>query len=140
MIRNDRSVDVFVHKLRRKLERASPDWSYVHTHFGIGYRLAGEPADGAAVRELRPAAETTITSLAVDIAVSERFTFSQSTGSPARSAATAGANGSTHRCGQITSSGNFASAQWARNSASSLTSPSRRRTHPVAIGLQTATR
>jgi DNA-binding response OmpR family regulator len=64
MIRNDRSVDVFVHKLRRKLERASPDWSYVHTHFGIGYRLAGEPAEGAAVCELRPAAETTVTSLA----------------------------------------------------------------------------
>jgi DNA-binding response OmpR family regulator len=41
MIRNDRSVDVFVHKLRRKLERASPAWLYIHTHFGIGYRLAG---------------------------------------------------------------------------------------------------
>jgi DNA-binding response OmpR family regulator len=52
MIRNDRSVDVFVHKLRRKLERASPGWNYVHTHFGIGYRLAGEPVDGAPVHEL----------------------------------------------------------------------------------------
>jgi DNA-binding response OmpR family regulator len=47
MIRNDRSVDVFVHKLRRKLERASPRWRYVHTHFGIGYRLAGESVDGS---------------------------------------------------------------------------------------------
>jgi DNA-binding response OmpR family regulator len=45
MIRNDRSVDVFVHKLRRKLERASPAWQYVHTHFGIGYRLAAESVD-----------------------------------------------------------------------------------------------
>jgi DNA-binding response OmpR family regulator len=55
MIRNDRSVDVFVHKLRRKLERASPRWRYVHTHFGIGYRLAGESVDGPAPRELQPA-------------------------------------------------------------------------------------
>ncbi len=42
MVRNDRSVDVFVHKLRRKLERYSPGWSYIHTHFGVGYRLAPE--------------------------------------------------------------------------------------------------
>ena len=42
MIRNDRSVDVFVHKLRRKLEAASPDWRYIHTHFGIGYSFAAE--------------------------------------------------------------------------------------------------
>jgi DNA-binding response OmpR family regulator len=39
MVRNDRSVDVFVHKLRRKLERASPVWSYIQTHFGVGYQL-----------------------------------------------------------------------------------------------------
>jgi DNA-binding response OmpR family regulator len=58
MIRNDRSVDVFVHKLRRKLEDASPRWRYVHTHFGIGYRLAGELVDGGApVHDLRIAAE-----------------------------------------------------------------------------------
>lgn len=44
MVRNDRSVDVFVHKLRRKLERGSPGWAYIHTHFGIGYRLAPELA------------------------------------------------------------------------------------------------
>jgi DNA-binding response OmpR family regulator len=43
MVRNERSVDVFVHKLRRKLEHGSPGWSYIHTHFGIGYRLAAEP-------------------------------------------------------------------------------------------------
>jgi DNA-binding response OmpR family regulator len=53
MIRNDRSVDVFVHKLRRKLESASPSWRYVHTHFGIGYRLAGELLDSAEVHDLR---------------------------------------------------------------------------------------
>jgi len=36
----DRSVDVFVRKVRRKLEAVSPDWDYIHTHFGIGYRFA----------------------------------------------------------------------------------------------------
>jgi DNA-binding winged helix-turn-helix (wHTH) protein len=42
MVRGDRSVDVFVRKLRRKLEKASPRWRYIHTHFGIGYRFAAE--------------------------------------------------------------------------------------------------
>ena len=42
MVRGDRSVDVFVRKLRQKLEKASPDWRYIHTHFGIGYRFAAE--------------------------------------------------------------------------------------------------
>jgi DNA-binding response OmpR family regulator len=46
MVHGDRSVDVFVRKLRQKLERASPGWRYIHTHFGIGYRFAGEPVDG----------------------------------------------------------------------------------------------
>jgi DNA-binding winged helix-turn-helix (wHTH) protein len=48
MARGDRSVDVFVRKLRQKLEKASPEWRYIHTHFGVGYRFAAEPADGAA--------------------------------------------------------------------------------------------
>ncbi|HEY3726631.1 MAG TPA: response regulator transcription factor [Solirubrobacteraceae bacterium] len=48
MARGDRSVDVFVRKLRQKLERLSPGWRYVHTHFGVGYRFAAEPVDGAA--------------------------------------------------------------------------------------------
>jgi DNA-binding response OmpR family regulator len=43
MVRGDRSVDVFVRKVRQKLERASPGWRYIHTHFGIGYRFAAEP-------------------------------------------------------------------------------------------------
>jgi len=64
MIRNDRSVDVFVHKLRRKLERASPGWRYVHTHFGIGYRLAGEPAERGSVRDLLIAEEPVLEPLA----------------------------------------------------------------------------
>jgi DNA-binding response OmpR family regulator len=44
MAHGDRSVDVFVRKLRLKLEKASPDWSYIHTHFGVGYRLQPEPS------------------------------------------------------------------------------------------------
>ena len=47
MVRGDRSVDVFVRKLRQKLERLSPAWRYVHTHFGVGYRFAAEPTDAA---------------------------------------------------------------------------------------------
>ncbi|MGI8593185.1 MAG: winged helix-turn-helix domain-containing protein, partial [Solirubrobacteraceae bacterium] len=45
MAHGDRSVDVFVRKLRHKLEQASPGWRYIHTHFGIGYRFAPEPAE-----------------------------------------------------------------------------------------------
>src|SRR5436190_2246541 len=45
MVHGDRSVDVFVRKLRQKLERASPRWRYIHTHFGIGYRFAAESLD-----------------------------------------------------------------------------------------------
>jgi len=52
MVRGDRSVDVFVRKLRQKLERVSPDWRYIHTHFGIGYRFAAEPADSPAAAAL----------------------------------------------------------------------------------------
>ena len=40
----DRSVDVYVHKLRIKLAHALPGWRFIHTHFGFGYRLAPEPA------------------------------------------------------------------------------------------------
>jgi DNA-binding winged helix-turn-helix (wHTH) protein len=38
---------VFVRKLRQKLEKASPRWRYIHTHFGIGYRFAAESLDAA---------------------------------------------------------------------------------------------
>jgi DNA-binding response OmpR family regulator len=56
MVRGDRSVDVFVRKLRQKLEKASPRWRYIHTHFGIGYRFAAESLDavGAKLGELAP--------------------------------------------------------------------------------------
>jgi len=45
MAHGDRSVDVFVRKLRQKLRTASPTWSYIHTHFGVGYRFAPAPDD-----------------------------------------------------------------------------------------------
>jgi DNA-binding response OmpR family regulator len=35
----DRSVDVWVKKLRGKLTAAAPDYRFVHTHYGFGYRL-----------------------------------------------------------------------------------------------------
>ena len=48
MAHGDRSVDVFIRKLRIKLEQLSPSWSYIHTHFGIGYRFDPEPLDPSA--------------------------------------------------------------------------------------------
>jgi DNA-binding response OmpR family regulator len=42
MAHGDRSVDVFIRKLRTKLEKRSPDYTYIHTHFGVGYRFAAE--------------------------------------------------------------------------------------------------
>jgi DNA-binding response OmpR family regulator len=47
MAHGDRSVDVFVRKLRAKLVGSSPDWNYIHTHFGVGYRFAAERAKPA---------------------------------------------------------------------------------------------
>jgi DNA-binding response OmpR family regulator len=43
MAHGDRSVDVFVRKLRSKLHKQSPGWDYIHTHFGVGYRFEPEP-------------------------------------------------------------------------------------------------
>jgi DNA-binding response OmpR family regulator len=39
---DDRSVDVYVHKLRSKLAEALPEWRFIHTHFGFGYRFQPE--------------------------------------------------------------------------------------------------
>jgi DNA-binding response OmpR family regulator len=57
MAHGDRSVDVFVRKLRKKLEAASPGWIYLHTHFGVGYRFdpqeneEEEPVEGGGRKE-----------------------------------------------------------------------------------------
>jgi len=50
--KSDRSVDVYIAKLRHKLDAALPQTRFIHTHFGFGYRLQQEPVgvDG----ELRP--------------------------------------------------------------------------------------
>ncbi len=42
--KRDRSVDVYVHKLRAKLDAAQPDARFIHTHVGFGYRLSREPS------------------------------------------------------------------------------------------------
>jgi DNA-binding response OmpR family regulator len=42
MPRRDRSVDVFVRKVRGKLATVAPEWNFIHTHFGIGYRFKPE--------------------------------------------------------------------------------------------------
>jgi DNA-binding response OmpR family regulator len=52
MAHGDRSVDVFIRKLRQKLEKHSPNWGYIHTHFGVGYRFDPEPVGGFAVEPL----------------------------------------------------------------------------------------
>jgi DNA-binding response OmpR family regulator len=43
----DRSVDVYVRKLRVKLAEALPGWRFIHTHFGFGYRLGAEDTQQA---------------------------------------------------------------------------------------------
>src|SRR4051794_31046801 len=53
MAHGDRSVDVFVRKLRQKLETTSPHWRYIHTHFGIGYRFDPE-TDEIPVLDVKP--------------------------------------------------------------------------------------
>jgi DNA-binding response OmpR family regulator len=57
MAHGDRSVDVFVRKLRAKLQQASPGFNYIHTHFGVGYRFAAEPVGGEAAK---PAADAKV--------------------------------------------------------------------------------
>ena len=65
MVHGDRSVDVFVRKLRSKLERVSPEWRYIHTHFGIGYRFAAEPAAEEAAPEPSPGSSPSVAAQAV---------------------------------------------------------------------------
>jgi DNA-binding response OmpR family regulator len=62
MAHGDRSVDVFIRKLRQKLQRHSANWTYIHTHFGIGYRFDPEQlgSDAPAPEErLEPAGAET---------------------------------------------------------------------------------
>ena len=40
--KSDRSVDVYVGRLRRKRDRALPGRRFIHTHTGFGYRFSPE--------------------------------------------------------------------------------------------------
>jgi DNA-binding response OmpR family regulator len=51
---DDRSVDVYIHKLRAKLARALPERRFIHTHFGFGYRF--DPESSAASHPFHRAA------------------------------------------------------------------------------------
>lgn len=42
--KDDRSVDVYIGRLRHKLADVLPEQSFIHTHFGFGYRFAPEPS------------------------------------------------------------------------------------------------
>lgn len=53
MRKEDRSVDVYVAKLRAKLAAALPAWRFIHTHFGFGYRFAPEPVTGSSQEDHR---------------------------------------------------------------------------------------
>ncbi|MBV8079022.1 MAG: response regulator transcription factor [Actinobacteria bacterium] len=39
----DRTVDVFVRRLRQKIDRIAPAHSFIQTRFGVGYKLEAEP-------------------------------------------------------------------------------------------------
>jgi len=58
MAHGDRSVDVFIRKLRQKLEKRSPSWRYIHTHFGVGYRFDPEAVGGKVAAEAAALAES----------------------------------------------------------------------------------
>jgi hypothetical protein len=47
----DRSVDVYVSKLRGELEAAMPDRRFIHTRPGFSYRFQPQPAAGLCVAE-----------------------------------------------------------------------------------------
>jgi DNA-binding response OmpR family regulator len=44
--KGDRSVDVYVGKLRQKLAGALPGGNFIHTHFGLGYRFTPFSQEG----------------------------------------------------------------------------------------------
>jgi DNA-binding response OmpR family regulator len=61
----DRSVDVYVSKLRGKLEAAMPDRRFIHTHPGFGYRFQPQPAPGGS--PVQPAEEEREDELSQDV-------------------------------------------------------------------------
>ncbi len=70
----DRSVDVYVSKLRGKLEAEMPDHRFIHTHPGFGYRFQPQPAReqpggraGTRSSSAKPNARTDAKSLSRDL-------------------------------------------------------------------------
>lgn len=55
----DRSVDVYVSKLRSKLETAMPDRRFIHTHPGFGYRFQPQPTREQSTHEHGAHAQST---------------------------------------------------------------------------------
>lgn len=51
----DRSVDVYVSKLRGKLEKAMPDRRFIHTHPGFGYRFQPQTSREPDFAKVEPA-------------------------------------------------------------------------------------
>lgn len=49
----DRSVDVYVSKLRTKLEVALPDRRFIHTHPGFGYRFQPQASQNVHIEMVR---------------------------------------------------------------------------------------
>jgi DNA-binding response OmpR family regulator len=47
----DRSIDVYIHKLRVKLEEALPDSRFIHTHVGFGYRFSPQSSHALHISE-----------------------------------------------------------------------------------------
>ena len=43
----DRTVDVFVRRLRDKIDRVAPRHTFIQTRYGVGYRLEPVPKDGS---------------------------------------------------------------------------------------------
>ena len=43
--RRDRTVDVFVRRLRDKIDRHAPRHTFIQTRYGVGYKLEAEPRD-----------------------------------------------------------------------------------------------
>jgi DNA-binding response OmpR family regulator len=54
----DRTVDVFVRKLRDKIDRRAPAHTFIHTRHGVGYKLQAAPKQSAATNGSAPPAGT----------------------------------------------------------------------------------
>ena len=83
----DRSVDVYVSKLRGKLEAHDPAERFIHTHVRFGYRLDPEPASdrgwgGPSPGGARPRARTASTSLPTERRASRSHGAGPASGSP----------------------------------------------------------